>query len=109
MNVIKTVRNYYFYCGIEKDEYNAVKKDAYISNFEVWKILHFLMAAVFCLLYFASLQYSMMETNRWFYLIGFLYSVCAIVCFFHFEKRLHRCAVLNLYIHVIFIPVCMFH
>ncbi len=86
MNVIKTVRNYYFYCGIEKDEYNAVKKDAYISNFEVWKILHFLMAAVFCLLYFASLQYGMMETNRWFYLIGFLYSVCAIVCFFILKK-----------------------
>ena len=86
MNVLKTIRNYYFYCGIEKDEYNAVKKDAYISNFEVWKILHFLMAAVFCLLYFASLQYSMMETNRWFYLIGFLYSVCAIVCFFILKK-----------------------
>ena len=34
----KTIRNYYFYCGIEKDEYNAVKKDAYISNFEVWKM-----------------------------------------------------------------------
>lgn len=86
MSILKTIRNYYFYCGIEKDEYNAVKKDAYISNFEVWKILHFLMAAVFCLLYFASLQYSMMETNRWFYLIGFLYSVCAIVCFFILKK-----------------------
>ena len=86
MKVIKAIRNYYFYCGIEKDEYNAVKKDAYISNFEVWKILHFLMAAVFCLLYFASLQYSMMETNRWFYLIGFLYSVSAITCFFILKK-----------------------
>ena len=86
MSILKTIRNYYFYCGIEKDEYNAVKKDAYISNFEVWKILHFLMAAVFCLLYFASLQYSMMETNRWFYLIGFLYSVSAITCFFILKK-----------------------
>lgn len=86
MNVLKIVRNYYFYCGIEKDEYNAVKKDAYISNFEVWKILHFLMAAVFCLLYLASLQHSMMETNRWFYLVAFLYSACAIVCFFILKK-----------------------
>lgn len=86
MNVLKTIRNYYFYCGIEKEEYNAVKKDAYISNFEVWKILHFLMATVFCLLYLASLRYSMMETNRWFYLIAFLYSACAIVCFFILKK-----------------------
>ena len=86
MKILRSLRNYFFYCGIEKDEYNAVKKDAYISNFEVWKILHFLMAAVFCILYVASLRYSMMETNRWFYLIGFLYSVCAIVCFFILKK-----------------------
>lgn len=86
MNALHTIRNYYFYCGIEKDEYNAVKKDAYISNFEVWKILHFLMAAVFCVLYLVSLRSSMMETNRWFYLTGFLYSVCAIVCFFLLKK-----------------------
>ena len=82
MNIVKTIRNYYFYCGIEKDEYNAVKKDAYISNYKVWKILNFLMAAVFCFLYLASLQYRMMEINRWFYLIGFLYFICAIACFF---------------------------
>lgn len=83
---MKTIRNYYFYCGIEKDEYNAVKKDAYISNFEVWKILHYLMAVVFCLLFLASLRYSMMETNRWFYLIGFVYSVFAIVSFCVLKK-----------------------
>ena len=41
MNIVKTIRNYYFYCGIEKDECNAVKKDAYISNYKVWKILNF--------------------------------------------------------------------
>ena len=40
------------------------------------------MAAVFCFLYLASLQYRMMEINRWFYLIGFLYFICAIACFF---------------------------
>lgn len=50
-NVFKTIRNSYFYCGIEKDAYNEIKKDAYIFNFEVWKILHFLMAAVFGLMY----------------------------------------------------------
>lgn len=86
MKILKTIRNYYFYCGIEKEEYEAVKKDAYISNFQVWKILHFLMAAAFCFLFLTSLQYGMMETNRWFYLIGFLYSVCAIICFFVLKK-----------------------
>lgn len=60
MSILKTIRNYYFYCGIEKDEYNAVKKDAYISNFEVWKILHFfygcrILPSIFCLL---AIQYD---------------------------------------------------
>ena len=86
MNIIRTIRNYYFYCGIEKDEYNAIKKDAYISNFEVWKILHFMMTAVFCLLFVASFHYRVMETNKSFYLIGFLYSVGALGGFFILKK-----------------------
>ncbi|MCR5468037.1 MAG: GGDEF domain-containing protein [Lachnospiraceae bacterium] len=86
MNVLKTIRNYYFYCGIEKDEYNAIKKEAYISNFEVWRILHFLMATVFCVLYAISLQNSLVEINRTFYLTGLVYSVVAIMLFFILRK-----------------------
>lgn len=82
MNILNTIRKYYLYCGIDKEEYEAVKKDAYISNFRVWRILHFLMAAVFGLLFVASLFYGLLAVNRWFYLIAFLYSVGAIVLFF---------------------------
>lgn len=86
MNILKTMRNYYCYCGIEKDKYNAVKRDAYISNYEVWRILHFLMAAVFFLLFIVSLRHSVMQTSRSLYLTGFLYSVGAIACFFALKK-----------------------
>ena len=86
MNVLRTLRNYYFYCGIEKDEYNAVKRDAYVSNYRVWRILHFMMAAVFCFLYLSSFSSSLMAMNRWFYLTAFLYSVLAIGAFFKLEK-----------------------
>lgn len=82
MNFLRKMRNYYFYCGIEKDEYNALKKDAYVSNFKVWKILHFLMAAVFCVLYILSLCNGLIADNRPFYLIAFIYSVVAICAFF---------------------------
>lgn len=85
-HLLRTIRNHYFYCGIEKDEYNALKKDAYVSNFRVWKVLHFLMAVVFCALWLASMGHSLMEANRIFYLIGFLYSVGAIVLFFVLKK-----------------------
>lgn len=80
------LRNYFFYCGIEKDAYNAIKKDAYVSNFEVWKILHFLMAAVFGFMYVTSLFDNIMEANRIFFVGGFLYSVLAVFLFFRLRK-----------------------
>lgn len=83
---MRTIRNYFFYCGIEKDQYNQIKKDAYVSNFQVWKILHFLMAAIFGFLYAASLFDSVMAANSIFYLVGFLYSGLAIFLFFKLKK-----------------------
>ena len=86
MKVLKVVKNYYFYCGIEKEEYKAVKRDAYISNYKVWKILHFLMAIIFGGLFIASLFSEMMEMNRWFYLGAFVYSLIAIIAFLLLRK-----------------------
>ena len=84
--MLRKFRNYYFYCGIEKDEYNALKRDAYISNFEVWKILHFLMIVVFGLLFFASIFNNMMQINRSFYMLAFIYSMVATGLFLVLEK-----------------------
>ena len=86
MKILRKMRNYYFYCGIEKDEYNELKKDAYISNFRVWKILHFVMAVVFFGLYFSSLFNSLMSMNRIFYLAAFIYSIIAIILFFTLKE-----------------------
>lgn len=86
MKLLRTIRNYYLYCGLEKDEYNAVKRYAYVSNFNVWKVLHFLMAAVFGALFISSLASGLMSVNKWFYLIGFLYSLLAIVMFARLKK-----------------------
>ena len=86
MKILKTIRDYYFYCGIGKDEYNAIKKDAYISNYKVWKVLHILMAGIFALLFLFSFANTLMAMNRWFYLIAFGYSALAIVAFFRLKK-----------------------
>ena len=86
MRILRIIRNYFFYCGIEKDEYNAIKKDAYVSNFEVWRILHFLMAVVFGVLYICSLHYELMKANRWLYMLAFIYSIIIIVLFFILKK-----------------------
>ena len=86
MRGLKILCNYFFYCGIEKDEYNEVKKDAYVSNFVLWRILHLFMVAIFGSLFIASLFPSMLSTNRLFYLISLLYSAIATIFFFILKK-----------------------
>ena len=86
MRALKKLCNYFFYCGIEREEYNAVKKDAYVSNFVIWRILHFLMAVTFAVLFAISLFNNLLRQNCFFYLIAFLYSAVAISFFFLLEK-----------------------
>ncbi|MBO4697372.1 MAG: GGDEF domain-containing protein [Lachnospiraceae bacterium] len=86
MKVLKYLSNYFFYCGIGREEYHKVKKGAYVSNFIVWRALHFLMAAVFASLFISSLFNELLETNRLFYIIAFVYSVAAMGSFFLLKK-----------------------
>lgn len=82
MKVLRTMWKYFFSCGIDGDEYNALKKDAYISNCVVWKMLHFLMAGAFGALFIGSLFNDMMRSNMVYYLFGLVYSLIVIVLFF---------------------------
>ena len=84
--ILKTISNYFLYCGLEKDEYNAVKKDAYISNFMIWRVLHIFMAVLFLFLFTASLFNHLLKVNQIFYLIAFLYSTAATSFFFSLKK-----------------------
>ena len=86
MKFLRKLRNYVCYCGIEKDEFNAVKKDAYISNFVVWRILHFLMTVSFAVLFISSLFNELLKTNLIFYLGALIYSVIAVGAFFVLKK-----------------------
>ena len=84
--VFNIIRNYFCYCGIEKEEYNQLKKAAYISNYQIWKILHFLMAGAFGFLMIGALRSNMLQDNFFIYLSFFAYSVLAIVFFFKLQK-----------------------
>ena len=86
MKFFRKIRNYICYCGIEKNEYKELKKNAYISNFEIWRILHFLMDAAFLGLFLYSLFSELMGANKWFYLAAFIYSAIATVFFFVLKK-----------------------
>ena len=84
--VLRTIRNYLLYCGIEKDAYNAVKKDAYISNYKVWRVLQVFMVVVFALFLVSSFFSEMVKTNRLFYSYMFLYSAIS-TCFLFMLKK----------------------
>lgn len=100
MNFLRKLRNYWCYCGIEKDEYNALKKDAYISNFEVWRVLHCLMTAVFSVLFINSLLIDVFTMNRLLYLIGFVYSVTVTLLFFFVLNKKSIIAQLIIYLSI---------
>ena len=82
MTFLHALKNYLCYCGIEREEYNKVKKSAYISNFKIWRILHCFMTAIFAALFIGSLFDSLLQHNVWIYLLYLLYAVAAAVCFF---------------------------
>lgn len=86
MKWLKTARNYFLYCGLRRDEYNAVKKDAYISNFVVWRVLHIFIAVLFLFLFTASFFNHLLKTNQIFYFCAFLYYAVAISFFFSLRK-----------------------
>ena len=86
MRVLRTLLNYFFYCGLEKDEYNALKKDAYVSNFVIWRVLHIFMATVFGLLFILSLFNNPLQVNRLFYGMFFIYSALSLSLFFVLKK-----------------------
>ena len=87
MKVLRIIRDYLCYCGISKEEYGAVKKEAYISNFKIWRILHCLMAVVFTLLFIDSLPNTMLRSNMWIYLSFALYSIVSAVFFIFVMKK----------------------
>lgn len=86
MSVLRTIRNYFFYCGIEKDEYDALKKDAYVSNYRVWRVLHFVMSFGFAVMFVSSLLTDLTRINRWLYLSLFFYSIAANCLFYVLKK-----------------------
>lgn len=108
MKILKKIRNYFCYCGIEKDLYRKIKKDAYVSNFQVWRILHILMDLAFALLFIFSLINDLADENRWFYLGALLYSLAATIPFFAVKKKdsIFMQLLIYLSISVLFLFAC---
>ena len=104
MKILRKIRNYLCYCGIEKEEYQAVKKDAYASNYVTWRILHLLMVAAFGFLFINSLISNLLEQNRIFYMVALIYSIASTSLLF-FLKKDSLAAQLLIYFSIIMLLV----
>ena len=98
--VLGKIRDYLLYCGISKSEYEELKKDAYESNFVVWRILHVLMIVVFGMLFINSLVNATMKPNLLFYLAAFCYSTLSSVLFIFVFKKDSLIAQLYIYLSI---------
>ena len=107
MKLLRLIINYFCFCGIEKEDYRILKKDAYVSNFIIWRALHFLMAAVFGILFVSTFLSNIMQINRVFYLCSFIYSIAALSGFFLLKKdSLFAQFLIYLSISILFILGC---
>lgn len=100
MKLLRTVYNYLCFCGIEKEEYNKLKKDAYVSNFRLWRVVHCLMFAAFAFLYISSLFAGITSINRTVYLAGLIYSAVVACLFFFVLKKDSIIAQLIIYLSI---------
>ena len=85
--VLLKLRDYFCSCGIDEQEYKELKKDAYVSNFLVWKAIHILMATAFGLLALNALSNDMLNRNIIIYSVAFGYSLISVLLFFFVIKK----------------------
>ncbi len=50
LNFLRRLRDLFCYCGLSKNEYRLIKREAYISNFQVWKRLHVILLVGYLIL-----------------------------------------------------------
>ena len=99
--VLGKIRDYFCYCGITKEEYDAIKKDVYVSNFVIWRVLHALMTIVFGALFINALISNALRQNLFFYLGLFIYSTVSFVLFLFVFRKGTLIAQLYIYLSAI--------
>ncbi len=94
--------NAFCFCGISKDEYRKVKKDAYVANYQSWKELHVILAVIFGGLIVACLMIGRSQPQWILPFIGiFLYMLVMSIVFFLLIKPKSLIGQLLIYLSMI--------
>ena len=104
-DVLIRLRNLFCYCGLSKEEYRAVKPEAYESNFHTWKYLHILIVVVFAALTIEAKQ-SGNEYMMYAYFFLMLYGALVSLLFFAFLDPKSVVPQLVIYLTMILLLCC---
>lgn len=102
-NQLNYLRNLVCYCGLTKEEYSSVKRDAYVSNYRVWKIIHVLMVLTYATLFLLSFLHTGMSFATYIRLVMFFYSVLATLIFFFQMREDGIAAQFLIYVSMVFL------
>ena len=106
--VMLWVRDLFCYCGVSREEYESVKKEAYISNFEVWKNLHILMFAGGALLEVYLFRNEGMSVPVFIEMLIVVYSAIVSIFFLTFLKKDSLAAQFIIYCSMIILLACAY-
>ena len=105
---MKKLLNLFTYCGVSKDEYESVKKDAYVNNFRVWKWLHVFMIVVFGVITLESIIYNGLEAEAMLRMAVLSYSIIVTILFHTVIKEDSLTGQLIIYLSMIILLLATF-
>ena len=86
MSIFTKIRDIICYCGLSKDEYRKVKKDAYVNNFLVWQYIHLFLVITFAVLLSVSFLNGDTRLDNILLSCLLVYSIVASFLFFKVFK-----------------------
>ena len=81
--ILLRLRDLFCYCGLSKEEYRGIKRQAYISNYQVWKYLHILLLAAYLFLAVALYCYDGLTISTFVQIWMSVYLLVASCLFIH--------------------------
>ena len=79
---MKKLLQFFSYCGVSREEYLSVRKDAYVANFQVWKFLHAFMAVIFLISIWTTGRGDFLSADILSRVVMAVYSATIAVLFF---------------------------
>lgn len=101
---LRKSRNFFCYCGLSREEYHLVRKDAYVRNFNVWKYMHLLIVVAYSVMAVFSASNGMTGCAM-IELVVILYSAFVSFLFFRVLKPQSLSAQLLIYLTMIILMI----